>query len=96
MKNKWKDTTSYSQSDVERVPREWTLEVGSLQVIVHRYHGCEGWFGSCYGMGVERTQLTSVDGEDAKLELVRLLYLLSKRRFDAFSTAYQRENAKKT
>lgn len=54
----WKDTTSYSRGERDNVePREWSAETDGLLIQVHRMHGCDGWFGTCYAMGVERKEL---------------------------------------
>ncbi len=40
----WKDETSYSSHDRERVPRTWTLRRGPFRVSVTRTHGLDGWY----------------------------------------------------
>lgn len=50
---KWKDDTSYSREDKERVPKTWTLDLGEVRITVtcgHIYHRgewvmhCRPWF----------------------------------------------------
>ena len=45
----WKDETSYSRSDAERVPRAWVAEAGGLKVSVHRHihHAPDAWLLTC-------------------------------------------------
>lgn len=73
MKAKWEDKSSYSQGETNRVPTVWEINVGGVRVIVHRYHGLEGWFGSCYEMNVQRFQLQAVELEEAKAEFIKYL-----------------------
>lgn len=47
----WKDATTYAASDQDRVPRVWELHFGNHRLVVHRIHGLEGWFFSCYSLG---------------------------------------------
>ena len=86
----WKDTTSYSRGEYERSggrePREFTLGVvGIGRLVVHRYHGLEGWFWSLHGpeMNIARQQLGSESAEHAKMEA---LYEL-KARIERMATA---------
>lgn len=46
----WKDTTSYSQSDKERIPRSWTIKSKNITVTVHRHrhYDKDVWLLSCY------------------------------------------------
>lgn len=56
----WRDSSSYSQGDTERVPHAFTLKSGELAVVVHRYHGCPGeWFYSCFELRVSACPLKS-------------------------------------
>lgn len=40
----WKDATSYSYNDKERVPRIWETTIGAIRLSVHRYIGLDGWY----------------------------------------------------
>ena len=72
MKSAWKDTTSYSRGEC-RAPREWTLEVGGLRLVVHHIHGLgDEWFGTCHTLGI-RDRPLSADIELAKMEFVDLV-----------------------
>jgi hypothetical protein len=46
----WKDDTSYSRSDAERVPRSWVIEAGGFKLSVHRhiYHAPDAWLLTCH------------------------------------------------
>lgn len=45
----WKDETSYSRSDTERVPRAWVTAGGGLKISVHRHihHAPDAWLLTC-------------------------------------------------
>jgi hypothetical protein len=45
----WKDETSYSRGDTERVPRAWAVKVGALKISVHRHihHDPDVWLLTC-------------------------------------------------
>lgn len=70
----WRDESSYSQDTKERVPTIWkgTL-TNSMEITVHRYLHCEGWFVTCLRLGVDKRQLKSADVEDAKREALGYL-----------------------
>lgn len=65
----WKDTSSYSQSDKERVPHEFTYQTKNLRIIVHRKLHLDGlWFLSCYELGLQDRELEAVEAVKAKKE----------------------------
>ncbi len=70
---KWKDRTGGSRSDKERVPREWELSDGPLQLSVHRWRGLDGW---CMTLRfdratlIDRHELDAEVGDAAKVEAV--------------------------
>lgn len=66
---KWIDTTSYSQSDKERIPRAWTIRSENLTITVHRhiYHDPDVWLISCQHI-CDCKKLKSKDIELAKNE----------------------------
>ncbi len=71
----WKDTTSYSQGERGKAePRTWSIETSGLRIVVTRRHGCEGWWGSCYAMGVEQHQLDEADIASAQEEFIDYLH----------------------
>ena len=43
----WKDITSFSQGDKERVPRTFEARVDAIRLVVTRRHGLNGWFMVC-------------------------------------------------
>jgi hypothetical protein len=73
---KWKDATSYSRDDKEKVPNAFQLENVSFRLSVHRMHRLQGWFLTCYDVGrlFEGRQLVAEDLEEAKKEAVDLVY----------------------
>ena len=69
----WKDNTSYSQDDKERVPSSWRAEWGGgnkLRVTVHRHRDYEDdvWLLSTHPGLVDMYVLTSKDIEAAQRE----------------------------
>ena len=70
--------TSYRRGERGTVePRAWLLELGELDVEVHRYFGLEGWCGSCRQLSVVCVELKARDIEGAQWEfLARLLKLV--------------------
>jgi hypothetical protein len=71
----WKDTTSYSRSDTDRTPCEWTLSVGLLKIVVHHYmhYPPDMWFVTCPKVGLERQRLVAKDIDKAKREALLLV-----------------------
>ena len=68
----WKDITSYSQHDTERVPQTWQALPGGIELIVTRYVGMDGWFMLCHEYGVRSHQeIRGEDIEDAKVDALR-------------------------
>lgn len=46
--SKWRDATSYSQGDKEKIPTTWKYKAGDLNIVVHKYVGCgETWHLTC-------------------------------------------------
>ncbi len=65
----WRDDTSYSRSEPKpRTPRVWLLNLGIVKVNVHRLYGCEGWYLSCYELGMDKRWLRAEDAEGARRE----------------------------
>lgn len=71
----WKDITSYSQRDKERIPRVWECKLApNISVTVHKhiYYG-NAWLLSCEFLGYDCFQLGTEDIENAKTKaLVRV------------------------
>lgn len=80
---KWKDISSYSQSDKKRVPRTFEIRAADVRVCVTRWiHGDPArWYLLCPEAGyVSHTGLNNQDLEDAKHEaLCRVHDVLAKR-----------------
>lgn len=65
----WKDATSYSRGERGTVePRVWAIDIDGLRVSVHRLIHCEGWFGSCHTMGIDRQPIEADGLEAARVE----------------------------
>jgi hypothetical protein len=71
----WKDTTSYSRDDKERIPRTWKLEKEyyKLSICVTRIVHYEGWYMNCYNLGMIEVSLKTGNLEEAKKEALRLV-----------------------
>ncbi len=78
----WKDITTYSQGDKERIPRSWQMDIGMFRLIVTRKHGLEGWFMDVHGI-ISFRRLESEEISDAKLEALAGLKNILKSAFEA-------------
>jgi hypothetical protein len=67
----WKDVTTYSQGEKERIPRIWEVRFGRARLSVHRVHGIDGWYATC--LFWDRKSLQSDTVDEAKREAVKLL-----------------------
>lgn len=71
---KWRDDTSYSRSEPEpRTPRVWLLDLGILKIVVHRLHGCDGWYLKCSEIGMGKRWLRSESVEEAQREALEVV-----------------------
>lgn len=71
----WKDITSYSQRDKERIPRVLECKLANnIAVTVHKHIYCGNeWLLSCTFLGYNCIQLETEDIENAKIKaLVRV------------------------
>jgi hypothetical protein len=68
--SKWSDTTSYSQSDKERIPAQFTLTLKSIRITVHRniHYPKDQWLLSCHRLKIDNFELKNKDIEKAKDE----------------------------
>lgn len=68
---KWTDSTSYSRGDTERKPRSYTLNAGSISIIITKGHiDYKGlWVMHCYALGMKTVRL-NLNG-DADLNKVK-------------------------
>ncbi len=74
---KWKDISSYSQNDKERIPTIWELRIGHLRVVVHRHRWEEPdkWFMSVHGdIDIDKLPLHQKDLEKAQKEALATLH----------------------
>ena len=67
----WKDETSYSQSEKERIPRTWSVKLADMRLVVTRSHGLEGWFVDSAITG--RRQLKSEEVAPAQIEALKMV-----------------------
>lgn len=75
---KWKDTSSYSQTDKVRIPNCWDIQVGAFCVTVHHHihYPKDTWLVSCRGLDVSQVPLNSKDISQAQPEALK--YILGK------------------
>lgn len=68
----WRDSTSYSRGECGVVePRQWSLDLGAIEITVHGYLGCDGWFVSTRGdLSIERRALVALKIEKARAEAI--------------------------
>lgn len=66
----WRDVSSYSRNEQERIPRSFMVKVGNFTITVTRKIHCEGWF---LEWGGRTTSLLSSEAEDAKAEALELV-----------------------
>lgn len=85
---RWRDATSYSRGGRGTAePTIWELDVDGLRVVVHRWHGLEGWFLSCHAMGVDKSALAATALESAQNEALIILRGKAKRWHDKLAAA---------
>ena len=63
----WKDVTTYSRSDVERIPSVFRVEIGGCTISIisgHIYYP-NSWIMNCNKLGVKEVLLKCVKAEDA-------------------------------
>lgn len=66
----WKDTTSYSQSNKQRIPSVLEFKIDNVDIIVHRYVGCSGWFLSSHNLRIDKKSLIGEDVEACKIQAI--------------------------
>ena len=74
-KAEWKDISSFSHSDKERVPSRFEFRTKSVRVVLHRhiYGGKDDWFVTCVEVDMERQLLASKGTEEAKSEALAMV-----------------------
>lgn len=74
MELKWKDATSYSYNDKERIPVTFELILGELRIVVTRmYNLTDTWFLHCRKLHIDSHDLRVNDLEIAKHEALKLV-----------------------
>jgi hypothetical protein len=72
----WKDGTSYSQGDEERIPTLLKCKIKTLEIIVHRIHGIPGWYLTCRyleSMHIKDHRLNGEDLESCKHQSIAII-----------------------
>lgn len=69
----WRDGTSYSRGDKERVPRLLELDVEGVVVVIHRIIHCEGWYLTVHKLNIEKVDLNVDSLDDAKIKGVKFV-----------------------
>lgn len=73
----WKDITSYSQSDTERVPRTYEVVVPKVgRIIVTRWRDGEPdfWYLTCHELNIKYHPLKGFKLENAQDEAIHFVY----------------------
>lgn len=73
---KWRDITSYSQGDNERIPKTWELRLEELnyRVIVSRHIYYENtWLLTCRNIDIEHFDLETDDIDEAKNKALKIV-----------------------
>ena len=76
----WKDISSYSQGDRERIPRIWNCRIGRMSITVHRHihYPDWQWLLSCMPFFTNH-ELPFQDVEMAKEEAIKLVLIKLKK-----------------
>ena len=71
MSDAWKDTSSFSQRDTERTPKEFTLSLPGARVVVHHHidYPRDVWLYSFHGLDRSRVE-SGTDLEQAKRDAI--------------------------
>ena len=81
----WKDVSSYSRDQTERIPHAWEARIDDMRITVHHYAGAgDTWFVTCYELRMERVALTAIAAEAARDEAFRHVRATLSRRLRAF------------
>jgi hypothetical protein len=83
----WTDTTRYSRNDTVRTPAVWEITVPGACIIVHRWQGPDGWYGTCRELGEDKRPLTATTLEAAQQEFLTHLTDKTKKLVIAMKTA---------
>ena len=72
MKPEWKDVTSYSRDDKERIPTTFAISVGELRIVItcgHIYYRPD-WVMHCHALQIDSKLLQAVSREEAQTEAI--------------------------
>ncbi|MDI9413476.1 MAG: hypothetical protein QM401_07870 [Bacillota bacterium] len=70
----WKDVTSYSRGDKERIPNTLKAEICGFPIVIHRHIHYPGtWLLSCYGLNLTNVDLSTDDFNEAERNAVAFL-----------------------
>lgn len=73
MKKQWKDCSTFSRMDKERIPSTWKLKVGNVSICVHRHIHYPGkWLLSC-DLFFNNRELKPEGIEQAKCQAVAMV-----------------------
>jgi len=78
---KWRDVTSYSQTETDHTPRSWELKTTQMRITVHKhqYYDPDQWLLSAYGtVSIDKHVLGSKDIALAKLDAIKTVSQLIK------------------
>ena len=70
---KWKDGTSYSRGNEERIPTVLKCEISKLEILVHRIHGLGGWYLTCRYLNIEYQKLDYDELQDCQSQAVEIV-----------------------
>ncbi len=73
----WKDASSYSKSDKERIPNTWVLNFRVWGLTIHRHvhYSPDVWLMSCHSLGISQREIGKVSVEEAQAEALRIARL---------------------
>jgi len=70
----WKDVTSYSRGNKERIPSTLETEICGFSLFIHRHiHNPGTWLLSCYGLNLTNVDLSTDDFNEAERNAVAFL-----------------------
>ena len=71
----WKDVSSYSRGDKERIPSAWLLKAGYVRIVVHRHihYPKDQWLLSCEPF-YNNFELKNKDISKAKKSAISMVY----------------------
>ncbi len=68
----WIDATSYRRGDKVRASTAWKLGEHPHELCIHQSIHQEGWFLTCFPLGLESVPLRGANTEDVKVQAVLL------------------------